>query len=518
MTADDETTRPEDPFREYLKARGLAPVQLVGVHLDEYTPMMSIGPRGARADGGTSPFLDGIPATLLHSSYTESSGEGAKRRDFTLAVATIGEAIAFARNLSCRDRRVQDDLARTEIARFGDSRPVQLESVAFDKRFALQAPPEIDAGWLRQLFSPSLIDFLSSTAPAGFCFELNEGHFCAAIPGRVADEAALDAFIATAGRVAGRIREEATEGAGRATEAVGLGPDEHFERMLGRARFEQPPPDVGSAAGRYMGVAMRRPGNWGRALGSSLRHRPSLLVLILIAAGVAALAIGGGGGIALGANILAWMILPVLALLFVIWFNVRRQAKALAAKLGETAFVRGYAASRGLQIAEAGAFQAQHATLQLPGAVRHVMVGTLPGTGLAGAIALVDSGVQKEAELAVGAGAAVQSGFMSLFGMGADDDRTYDAVVFDSSQSPGPVKPAPTAARVDLSGLTIGQTLSPDLIRQAFATVQSAQQTVLSDGPTRACVRASSRRGRSAAELDAICAQAATVAAQGPSA
>jgi hypothetical protein len=145
------------------------------------------------------------------------------------------------------------------------------------------------------------------------------------------------------------------------------------------------------------------------------------------------------------------------------------------------------------------------------------MVGTLPGTGLTGAIALVDSGVQKETELAAGAGAAIQSGFMSLFGLGADDDRTYDAVVFDAAQSPGPVTPAPAPPRVDLSGLASGQSLSADLVRQAFSSMQTSSASVLSDGSTRACVRATSRRGRSATELDAICAQAAIVASQAAS-
>ncbi len=512
--ATGETSTTESDFGAYLKARGLTPVQLAGMHLDEYTPMMSVGPGGARGEGGTSSFLDGIPATLLHSTYAEGRGEDARRRDFTLAVATIGEAIAFARNLSCRDRQVQDDLAHTEIARFGDSRHVPLESIEFDRRFALQAPPEIDAGWLRQLFSPGLIDFLTTTAPAGFCFELNEGHFCAAIPGRVDAADELDTFIAAASRAARRIRQEAVEGAGRATQAVKRGADPKFERLLGKVRFSEPPPNVASAANRYTRIAMRRPGNFLRAVRASLSHGPSLIVLALVAVGVGALLLGGGG-IAVGANILAWMIPLGLACLFVLWFNVRRQARALAAKLGETAFVRGYASSRGLQLADPGGFQAEHAALQLPGAVRHVMVGTLPGTGIAGAIALVDSGVQKDAELAAGAAAAVQSGFMSLFGLGADDDRTYDAVVFDSSQSPGPVKPAPSAPPVEATGLAVGQSLSADLIRQAFSGIQSSGHTVLSDGPTRALVRASSRRGRSATELDQICAQAAATASEG---
>ena len=63
---------------------------------------------------------------------------------------------------------------------------------------------------------------------------------------------------------------------------------------------------------------------------------------------------------------------------FVLWFDARRQARALATRLGEEAFVRGYAASRRLRLVDPGRFQVRHARLRLPGAARHVMSGTLP--------------------------------------------------------------------------------------------------------------------------------------------
>jgi hypothetical protein len=455
-TASDEI--PELGFGSYLDARGLRPVQVGGPGLDEYTPMMSIGRGGARADGATGPLLGDLPATILHSTYSESR-DGAGSRQFTLIVATIGVAIGFARNLSCRDRGVQEDLDRTEIARFGDSREVELESTAFDRRFALQAPPGIDAVWLRELFTPALIDSLSSQAPIGFCFELNEGHFCAAIPGRVVEADTLDAFIQTSDRVAQRIREKALANAGHATRAAHGGGGKRFERLLHRVSFDQPPPDVASAASRYMSIARRRPGNLLRAIGAGVRQPLSLIVAALFVLLVVVVLTGGGAG--LGINIAVWLLIAAVPVLFVLWFNLRRQTKALATRLGEEAFVRGYASSRRLRIVDPGGFQVQHARLQLPGAVRHVMVGPLPGTQLEGAIALIDSGVEKDAELSAGAGEAMQSGVMSFFGIGPDDDRTYDAVVVDSSL---------------------------------------------------ACVRPSCRRARSAVELDGVCLQAAAVA------
>lgn len=508
------TTAGSDGYQDYVKGHGLSPVVLsgFGVSLDEYTPMMSIGPSGSRTDGFAGSILDGLPATLLHSSYAETTD---KHRDYTVAVATINEAVAFARNLSCRDRKVQNDLAHTAISRFGDSREVKLESIDFDRRFALQAPPGIDANWLRQLFSPSLIDRLSSSAPEGFCFELNEGHFCAAIPGKVTDPGALDAFLATAGQVVSRIREEASEGAGRSSQAAHRVVDRKFERLLGKVKFDEPPPDVDAAADRYMGVAMRRPGAFFRALGYSLRHGPSVIILLLVVA--AALLLGANA--AASVNLAAWLIPAALASLFVIWINIRRQAKALATSLGEEAFVRGYASSRGLRIVDPGGFQAEHARLQFPGAVRHAMVGTLPGNGVEGAIALVYAGVEKSAELTTGASSAVRSSFLSFFGMGPDDDRTYDVVVYDGSaivpslQAAGANDLAAKMTAATSSGNYM-QALSPDLLREAFSVMHSTNQKVLSDGNTHASVQTSSRRGRSAQELDRLCAQLAPAAGQ----
>ncbi len=374
-----------DAYQAYMKARSLRPVLVAGITLDEYTPMMSIGAGGSRTDGATGALLGDLPATLLHSTYAESGGSGG--RNFTLVVATISEAVAFARNLSCRGRKVQDDLAGTEISRFGDSREVELESAEFDKRFALQAPPGIDASWLRQLFTPALIDWLTTSAPPGFCFELNEGHFCAAIPGHAEDGSVLDGFVAAANRVAGRIREEATEGAGHESQAAEATRDQRFERMLGRVRFDQPPPDVGSAADRYMGIAMRRPGHALRAIGASFRHGPSLWALVALGAVALTLVLGHGSGWELGLNVAVWLIPVFIGALVVLVLNIRRQAKALATRLGEEAFIRGYASSRGLRIVDPAAFQVDHAGLRLPGAVRHAIVGRLPGTQLDGAIA-----------------------------------------------------------------------------------------------------------------------------------
>ena len=376
----------------------------------------------------------------------------------------------------------------------------------------------------RQLFTPALIDWLTTNAPPGFCFELNEGHFCAAIPGHADDSGVLDAFVAAANRVAGRIREETVEGVGHASEAAEATRDEQFERMLGRVNFDQPPPDVGSAADRYMGIALRRPGHALRAIGASFRHGPSLWALVALAAVALALVLGHGSGWELGLNVAVWLIPVFIGAVIVLILNIRRQAKALARRLGEEAFVRGYASSRGLQVVDPAAFQVEHARLRLPGAVRHAMVGALPGTQLDGAIALVDSGVEKEAELSATATGAITSSALGMFGFGLDDDRTYDAVVFEAPGAAGAnldelnsvaARGAAENISKSLAGVRMGQGLDPSRMVGVFQAWQGGMgQRVLADGDTLACVRRSSRTGRSASELDAACAQAAAVEAR----
>lgn len=52
-----------------------------------------------------------------------------------------------------------------------------------------------DRSWTLELFSPTLIDWLSDRAPAGLGFELNEGWSCVLQPGEITDGAALAALL-----------------------------------------------------------------------------------------------------------------------------------------------------------------------------------------------------------------------------------------------------------------------------------------------------------------------------------
>ena len=69
---------------------------------------------------------------------------------------------------------------------------VKLESEALDERYEIFAGKGQDAVWLRQLFSPTFIVWLTDAAPKKFAFELVDGTLCCYVSGHKEDAAELD--------------------------------------------------------------------------------------------------------------------------------------------------------------------------------------------------------------------------------------------------------------------------------------------------------------------------------------
>ena len=79
------------------------------------------------------------------------------------------------------------------------------------EKYEIFATKEQDANWLRQLFSPSFIVWLTDSAPDKFAFELVDGTLCCYVSGHKERAAELDAIAAATGAVAKRLRDEALE-------------------------------------------------------------------------------------------------------------------------------------------------------------------------------------------------------------------------------------------------------------------------------------------------------------------
>jgi hypothetical protein len=93
---------------------------------------------------------------------------------------------------------------------------VKLESEQLDEEYEIFASKEQDQNFLRQLFSPTFIVWLTDEAPEKFAFELEDGVLCCNVKGHKKSAVELDGMRGAASRVAARIREEIREGASAA--------------------------------------------------------------------------------------------------------------------------------------------------------------------------------------------------------------------------------------------------------------------------------------------------------------
>ena len=136
---------------------------------------------------------------------------------YTVALTKAPRAERFIPTLACRPRSglrvfegVEDFLLHRGMVR------VQLESVEFDERFELFVSEQHDANWVRQLFGPSFIVWLTHEPPEGFTFEYGGGTICASVEDHRNTAEELDALVDGLRGVTRAVREQVFEKLGRA--------------------------------------------------------------------------------------------------------------------------------------------------------------------------------------------------------------------------------------------------------------------------------------------------------------
>jgi hypothetical protein len=148
---------------------------------------------------------EGVTGLVGHLAYKRN-----KTFRFNVALTEVPAATAFAPRVFCirRGRGTRDDEFYGFEARHSK---LWTESTALNERFAVSTSPYQDPIWLRQLFSPSFVDWLGTAPPADFSFELAYGAVLGSI--EVDDPGAdgLAALCEATARVATRIREECEE-------------------------------------------------------------------------------------------------------------------------------------------------------------------------------------------------------------------------------------------------------------------------------------------------------------------
>jgi hypothetical protein len=158
--------------------------------------------------------------TAIASAYCGQLGEGVDgvigtfsygRFAYNVVFARIPESQPFVSRLSCdrKGRNVTDDHYGFEIR----SSRLWTESIRLNDRFEIKVSPFQDDNWLRQLFSPALVDWLADDSPGDFSFELAYGSLLTSIESDEPDAAALTALWDGAATVAQRIHDESKESA-----------------------------------------------------------------------------------------------------------------------------------------------------------------------------------------------------------------------------------------------------------------------------------------------------------------
>jgi hypothetical protein len=163
--------------------------------------------------GEIAPGVRGILATYTYvTESTDSNGNTEKTyHPFTLGMTDIPECEPHVPELYCQRKSGLRSLEKFEDVFRTSKQRVELESEALDDRYEIFSAKGQDAVWLRRLFSPTFIVWLTEGAPDKFAFELVSGTLVAYVRGHHEDTADLDKVAAATVTVASRLRDESAE-------------------------------------------------------------------------------------------------------------------------------------------------------------------------------------------------------------------------------------------------------------------------------------------------------------------
>jgi hypothetical protein len=163
--------------------------------------------------GQLAPDCGGLLALYTYEEErTDSNGnrETSYYR-YTVGLTSVPECASLVPELYCQRKFGLRALEKFEDVFRRSKDRVRLESEALDDKYEIFSGKGQDATWLRQLFAPTFIVWLTDSAPPKFAFELVDGNLCCYVSGHKEDAADLDTISAATAAVARRLREEATE-------------------------------------------------------------------------------------------------------------------------------------------------------------------------------------------------------------------------------------------------------------------------------------------------------------------
>lgn len=197
-------------FAGYAVQRGMS---LTGKQkLPPLTPLLRKGDKGYAERVLTGKLADDVDGRVVLYTYeTERrDSDGNTETDyhrFTLGLVEIPELKTLVPELVCQRRSGPRMFEKLEDV-FRRAQRVTLESEAMADKFELFVDPSQDQVWLRRLFSPTFIVWLTEAAPNGIAFEIANGLLCLDFKGHKKSAEELDQVRETTAYIARRLREE----------------------------------------------------------------------------------------------------------------------------------------------------------------------------------------------------------------------------------------------------------------------------------------------------------------------
>jgi hypothetical protein len=201
-------------FSLYSTQRGL---QLGGkAPLPPLTPLLRKGDDRYAERTLSGRLAEDCEGTLALFTYEEEHTDSNGNREtnyyhYTVGLTAVSDCAPFVPELYCQRKFGLRALEKFEDVFRRSKERVKLESEVLDDKYEIFAGKAQDAIWLRRLFAPSFIVWLTDSAPPKFAFELVDGNLCCYVNGHKENAADLDTISAATATVARRLREEANE-------------------------------------------------------------------------------------------------------------------------------------------------------------------------------------------------------------------------------------------------------------------------------------------------------------------
>ena len=187
----------DDTYRELASRRGLN--ASTSGSPGAVTPLLTKGGGFEHAlEGRLTEALSGTIARYRYSRFT-----------YNVVFARIPASQPFIPRLMCERRgRITDD---THYGFEVRNTRQWTESEVLNERFKVTTSPFQDPNWMRQLFSPTFIDWIGTETPGDFSFELAYGSLLCSVEENSPDLVGLEALWDASATVAKRIHEESHE-------------------------------------------------------------------------------------------------------------------------------------------------------------------------------------------------------------------------------------------------------------------------------------------------------------------